>query len=696
MKLSICMMVKNESKYLEQCLQALQPLRDAVSSELIIVDTGSTDNTVEIAKKYTEKIYFHEWNDNFSEMRNITISYAKGEWIFIIDGDEVLEDGQALIDCLKMSVSKEIGAFALTSKNLTNLDDLHQYSLIVTPRLFRHDKHFHYEGAIHNQPVFKGKVAGIPASQVHYGYISNDKELMDRKFQRTSRLLKKELEKNPDSLYHWYQLSVSYAMHGDNLEAIQTIEHGYELFCKQGKPRTSMYIMTHMAQMYQTVRDYKKVEKTCEEALVIRDGYLDLYYFLAEAKTILGKADEGIHYYEKYFYLLDHWEERPERDPAVMDYTQGSEQIARFNLTQLYKNQRRYEEALAIANKITDPHILTDSLENIVFCYLQLEKYQDLFNFYQEKIPRELYEKFYAVMEKSKQDFFLQVSFGVAKAFCDVPGPFGLLQRMTKEIEEGRWTEGTVEQFKEIDFANLPAYCSDILYFLLREKYPLTSLFSSFKEAWFPVLFTAIQKRHQDFSDYLYAYIQTYHPQTTLTEYKMSKMLCRFLLLIDQVSDEQYREVFERYIADGGKYLSLVYRSDILSNAWVYELKNDEEVFLLYLYLAKATMENEYEQCVSYLRQALEVFPALGKGIQFQLRDLKSNIDREKEAEGNQLEDYKNQVKEMIRQLAGSHQIGAAKKMIEEYKSLVPDDLEILLIESNLLLYEMKQDPVVQ
>ncbi|NLL52873.1 MAG: glycosyltransferase, partial [Peptococcaceae bacterium] len=82
--LSICMMVKDEEKNLPRCLESLKPLMQQVDSELIIVDTGSTDNTVNIAKSYTERVYFHPWNNNFSEMRNITISYAQGEWILIL------------------------------------------------------------------------------------------------------------------------------------------------------------------------------------------------------------------------------------------------------------------------------------------------------------------------------------------------------------------------------------------------------------------------------------------------------------------------------------------------------------------------------------------------------------------------------------------------------------------------------------
>lgn len=97
MILSICMMVKNEERNLKRCLDGLKPLMRNLESELIIVDTGSTDHTVDIAKTYTERVYLHPWNNHFSEMRNITISYATGEWILVIDADEELTDGTDMI-----------------------------------------------------------------------------------------------------------------------------------------------------------------------------------------------------------------------------------------------------------------------------------------------------------------------------------------------------------------------------------------------------------------------------------------------------------------------------------------------------------------------------------------------------------------------------------------------------------------------
>jgi cellulose synthase/poly-beta-1,6-N-acetylglucosamine synthase-like glycosyltransferase len=76
-RLTVGMIVKNEEKNLEKCLNALKPLLDAVPSELIVTDTGSTDRTVEIAQKYTDHIIHYEWNDDFSAARNTGLDAAR-------------------------------------------------------------------------------------------------------------------------------------------------------------------------------------------------------------------------------------------------------------------------------------------------------------------------------------------------------------------------------------------------------------------------------------------------------------------------------------------------------------------------------------------------------------------------------------------------------------------------------------------
>ena len=85
--ISLCMIVKNEERVLARCLDSLCELMD----EIIIVDTGSTDSTIDIARKYTDKVYNFPWCDDFSAARNFSFSKATKEYIYVADADEVLD-----------------------------------------------------------------------------------------------------------------------------------------------------------------------------------------------------------------------------------------------------------------------------------------------------------------------------------------------------------------------------------------------------------------------------------------------------------------------------------------------------------------------------------------------------------------------------------------------------------------------------
>src|SRR3989344_3480106 len=87
--LSLCMITKNEELLIRNCLNSVKDLVE----EIIIVDTGSIDNTKLIAKKFTNKVFDFKWNDDFAEARNESLKYAGGDWILILDADEEL-DGQ--------------------------------------------------------------------------------------------------------------------------------------------------------------------------------------------------------------------------------------------------------------------------------------------------------------------------------------------------------------------------------------------------------------------------------------------------------------------------------------------------------------------------------------------------------------------------------------------------------------------------
>ncbi|MCH8018826.1 glycosyltransferase family 2 protein, partial [candidate division KSB1 bacterium] len=84
--LSLCMIVKNEEEYLQECLESIEDVVD----EIIVVDTGSTDRTVEIARQFDAEVHHIPWNDDFAAARNESIKHASGDWILQLDADERL------------------------------------------------------------------------------------------------------------------------------------------------------------------------------------------------------------------------------------------------------------------------------------------------------------------------------------------------------------------------------------------------------------------------------------------------------------------------------------------------------------------------------------------------------------------------------------------------------------------------------
>lgn len=144
--ISMCMIVKNEAAILERCLNSYKGIYD----ELIIVDTGSTDNTKEIASKYTDKIYDFEWTNDFSAARNYAFSKATCDYIFSADADEELDEAnnKALLD-IKSVLLPEIDIVQMYYVNANDLNSVYNTKRELRPKLFKRLRTFSWISPIH-------------------------------------------------------------------------------------------------------------------------------------------------------------------------------------------------------------------------------------------------------------------------------------------------------------------------------------------------------------------------------------------------------------------------------------------------------------------------------------------------------------------------------------------------------------------
>lgn len=142
------MIVKNEEKILERCLKSLEGLVD----EMIIVDTGSEDDTRKIAASYTDQVYDFKWVGDFAAARNFAFSKATMEYIYTADADEVLdEDNRRAFQILKEQLLPEIDIVQMYYANQLSFGTIYNYDKELRPKLFRRQRSFVWEGAVHEQ-----------------------------------------------------------------------------------------------------------------------------------------------------------------------------------------------------------------------------------------------------------------------------------------------------------------------------------------------------------------------------------------------------------------------------------------------------------------------------------------------------------------------------------------------------------------
>ena len=198
-QLSLAMIVKNEARCLARCLQSIRSMVD----EMVIVDTGSTDDTVEIAKRFGAKILHFDWVNDFSTARNYSLGQATGDWILVLDADEHASEalGKEIQEFVrKQEAQYMVGRLKIVSDFRRNGNTMRSQSFVS--RLFPRGAHF--QGRIHEQLVSPLPRVNLRGELWHDGYLETQKS------DRNIKLLSAELEGDPSNAYLLYQIALEH------------------------------------------------------------------------------------------------------------------------------------------------------------------------------------------------------------------------------------------------------------------------------------------------------------------------------------------------------------------------------------------------------------------------------------------------------------------------------------------------------
>lgn len=175
--ISLCMIVKNEEKRLPQALKSAQGQFD----EMIVVDTGSTDRTKEIAESFGCRVFDFEWNEDFSAARNFSIEQVTTDWLFILDADEVLAPDA--IERFREALPYITDSIAGIAVTMINLLPHGEFGKMQHTRIFRRGKVW-YSNTVHNHVHVTGEVMALgTVTFEHHGY-NEPPDVMDAKLDR--------------------------------------------------------------------------------------------------------------------------------------------------------------------------------------------------------------------------------------------------------------------------------------------------------------------------------------------------------------------------------------------------------------------------------------------------------------------------------------------------------------------------------
>ena len=222
--ISLCMIVKNEERVIAKCLESVTKLVD----EIIVVDTGSVDSTIEIAKNYTDKIFNYTWDDDFAAARNFSISKASNDWILVLDADELLidYDEKTILDfCRNLDKVGRIEISNYFEDSIGIKKNIERVNRLFNRRFFE------YDGIIHEQIIKRDKTQySTKEIDIKINHIGYTQEVISKtnKINRNITLLSKAIKNKPKDPYLIYQLGKSYFMDKKYREAYEKFKKALE------------------------------------------------------------------------------------------------------------------------------------------------------------------------------------------------------------------------------------------------------------------------------------------------------------------------------------------------------------------------------------------------------------------------------------------------------------------------------------
>lgn len=624
MLLSIAMIVKNEEKNIGKCLTSIRKLDNRIDYEIIVVDTGSTDDTIKIAKNFTDKVYEHNWNGNFAEMRNISIRYCIGKWIMILDADEVIESVDEIVDFFKSDDSRVFNCMTLKSKNILSENE-NEYTLMHLLRLFRNHKEFKYTGRVHEQPFLKEPIGISNITFLHYGYSRVNYSVMQYKYERNLQLLLKNLEEGNKTIYNYFQIAQTYGMQNKFSEALKYIRIAYNLIeKKRSEIKRYLYVYHLYASTELKSGDYGKVIELAEEAIKINSNHLDFYVMLINAYMKKGQYKIAGEYCDKYLALYD----KISNGYIVNDISipcntfSRKDEIIKDKIL-CNKSEKEFNDIPRFFESLENESIKEELKEIYLYSLLKLKQYSTVYCYFKDKeIEDNDIQIFCNICDVFKNQGELEEILKGVQSILDIDNTFKDIikviyiqkqkVKVNKNIKLNTWykwksdylmeliynNEFDIDEFKDISVNDLYQYVT-----YLTSDYKCISEFCKYSE-----------------DKFLTHDLKILKIVTTIED---------ILVLSDSINGEEYKTLLERARINKLNYIKRIYNKEILESNEFCNLIGNNVLIWIEINDLISIYKHDKLGVVRGLRKLIKKYPQYKKMINVFLEDINYKISDE-------------------------------------------------------------------
>lgn len=342
--LSVCLIVKNEANFIEDCIKSFHN----IASEIIVLDTGSTDSTVEIAQKYGAKIEHFTWCDHFAKARNASIKNAAGEWILWLDADERLLP--STLQALKKELTNENKPIVYEVQINNKTKDDAQANISTAFRLFRNGQGIAFTGAIHEQLTLLNNKQVISRRSGliidHLGYAVDD-TLSEQKNARNLKILTQLVKDEPQNAYAHYTLGQQYTINA----VFDKAEHHLitALHLNQLQKAMSASLLNVLGEVMLKQKRLQQAQHYAQQSIKLMPKQVGAYYILFKIHSTSNqweKALEAVNLMSQYSnYIKKHgWQ-------ISTDVTLNESDLL-FERARIYLAQGAFKQAYEAFNKL--------------------------------------------------------------------------------------------------------------------------------------------------------------------------------------------------------------------------------------------------------------------------------------------------------------------------------------------------------